>query len=64
MSDIVAVGAMEAARKAGVRIPEDLSIVGFDDLPQASWVNPPLTTVAQSLWRKGKVSVEVGRDSD
>jgi DNA-binding LacI/PurR family transcriptional regulator len=59
MSDIIAVGAMDVARKAGVRIPEDLSIVGFDDLPLASWVNPPLTTVAQPLRRKGKVAAEM-----
>jgi DNA-binding LacI/PurR family transcriptional regulator len=48
-SDLQAVGVYEAARSAGVRIPEDLSVVGFDDLPVARWVGPPLTTVRQPL---------------
>jgi LacI family transcriptional regulator len=48
-SDLQAVGVYEAARAAGLRIPEDLSVVGFDDLPVARWVGPPLTTVRQPL---------------
>jgi DNA-binding LacI/PurR family transcriptional regulator len=48
-SDLQAVGVYEAARAAGLRVPEDLSVVGFDDLPVASWVGPPLTTVRQPL---------------
>jgi LacI family transcriptional regulator len=48
-SDLHAVGVYEAARAAGLRIPEDLSVVGFDDLPVARWVGPPLTTVRQPL---------------
>jgi DNA-binding LacI/PurR family transcriptional regulator len=48
-SDLQAVGVYEAARAAGLRIPEDLSVVGFDDLPVAKWVGPPLTTVRQPL---------------
>lgn len=59
MSDIIAVGVLEAAREEGVRVPEDLSIVGFDDLPLASWVNPPLTTVHQQLCRKGRLAAEM-----
>lgn len=38
-----------AAREARLHIPEDLSVVGFDDLPVASWVGPPLTTIRQPL---------------
>jgi DNA-binding LacI/PurR family transcriptional regulator len=48
-SDLQALGVYEAAREAGRRIPEDLSAVGFDDLPVARWVGPPLTTVRQPL---------------
>ncbi len=48
-SDLQAMGLYEAARELGVRIPDDLSVVGFDDLPVARWVGPPLTTVRQPL---------------
>jgi len=52
-SDLQALGVYEAAREAGRRIPDELSVVGFDDLPIARWVGPPLTTVRQpwSRWR-------------
>jgi DNA-binding LacI/PurR family transcriptional regulator len=56
MSDIIAIGAMKAAQEAGVCVPEDLSIAGFDDLPLASLVRPPLTTVAQPLTEKGRLA--------
>ncbi len=48
-NDIEALGVYEAARRRGLRIPDDLSVVGFDDLPMSGWVSPPLTTVAQPL---------------
>ena len=48
-SDLQALGVYDAARQAGLRIPEDLSVVGFDDLPVARWIGPPLTTVRQPL---------------
>ncbi|XHM90149.1 LacI family DNA-binding transcriptional regulator [Peterkaempfera sp. SMS 1(5)a] len=48
-NDLQALGLYEAARELGLRIPEDLSVVGFDDLPIARWVGPPLTTVRQPL---------------
>lgn len=48
-SDLQALGVYEAARNAGLRIPEDLSVVGFDDLPIARWLTPELTTVRQPL---------------
>ncbi len=49
VTDVLALGVYQAAREAGLRIPEDLSVVGFDDLPVAAWVDPPLTTVHQPL---------------
>lgn len=48
-SDLQALGVYEAARETGRRIPDQLSVVGFDDLPIARWVGPPLTTVRQPL---------------
>jgi len=54
-SDNVAMGAKSALREAGLRIPEDISLVGFDDIPWAQYADPPLTTVridAQELARR------------
>ncbi len=48
-NDLMALGVYQAAREARLQIPEDLSVVGFDDLPVAGWVSPPLTTVRQPL---------------
>ncbi len=44
-SDVVALGALQAVKQAGLRIPEDIAIVGFDDIPFAAYCDPPLTTV-------------------
>lgn len=51
--DQMAFGVYEAARQAGLRIPDDLSVVGFDDLPESRWTSPPLTTVRQPLAEMG-----------
>jgi DNA-binding LacI/PurR family transcriptional regulator len=59
MSDIMAIGVMREALQAGLCIPEDLSVIGFDDIPQAAWVTPPLTTIAQPLTRKGRLAAEM-----
>ncbi len=58
-SDTMAVGAMKAIREAGLRIPDDVAIVGFDDLPIASAVEPPLTTVRQPIERMGAMAAEM-----
>jgi LacI family transcriptional regulator len=55
-SDEQAMGAYQAARLAGLRIPDDLSVVGFDDLPTCEWLSPPLTTVRQPLEEMGRVA--------
>jgi len=52
-SDQQAFGVYEAARQRGLRIPEDLSVVGFDDLPVTRWASPPMTTVRQPLAEMG-----------
>jgi LacI family transcriptional regulator len=46
-ADLMAVGAMKAAREAGLRVPQDLAVVGFDDIQLASLIDPPLTTIRQ-----------------
>jgi LacI family transcriptional regulator len=58
-NDLSALGAMEAAREANIRIPDDLSIVGFDDIPQSSIVFPKLTTVQQPLQEMGRVATKL-----
>ncbi|MDT0317233.1 LacI family DNA-binding transcriptional regulator [Streptomyces millisiae] len=52
-SDHMAIGGYEALAEAGLRVPDDVSVVGFDDLPEARWVTPPLTTVRQPLKEMG-----------
>jgi alanine racemase len=59
MSDIIAIGVMEAAAEMGVSIPGELSVVGFDDIPLARLVNPPLTTISQPLNEKGRLAAEL-----
>ncbi|MER5731511.1 LacI family DNA-binding transcriptional regulator [Streptomyces sp. NPDC002138] len=58
-NDLQALGLYEAARELGLRIPEDLSVVGFDDLPLARWVGPPLTTVRQPLTAMAEVAARM-----
>ena len=57
-SDVVALGAMKAIHLAGKRIPEDIAVVGFDDVPVAAYVDPPLTTIRLPAfelgWRAGE----------
>lgn len=48
-SDLMAIGALQEAYDQGIRVPEDLSIVGFDGIAAASWMQPPLTTIAQPV---------------
>ena len=54
MSDAMAIGAINAARRLGLRVPADISIVGFDDIELSRHVEPPLTTVHQPVRRKGE----------
>lgn len=56
-SDEVALGILEAARERGLRVPEDLSVVGFDDTEVARLASPPLTTVKQPLREMGAVAL-------
>ncbi|WP_273746336.1 DNA-binding transcriptional regulator CytR [Morganella morganii] len=55
-NDIMAIGAIWAARKQGLTLPQDLSVVGFDDLPAAQYCSPTLTTIAQPRYEIGRQS--------
>ena len=57
-NDISAIGSIWAFREAGVRVPEDVSIVGFDDIPGAAFANPGLTTIRQPLVRMGEIAAQ------
>jgi len=58
-SDTMAIGAMRATREAGLRVPEDIAFIGFDDLPIASHPDIQLTTVRQPIARFGSKAVEI-----
>ena len=58
-NDVMAMGAMDAVRSRDLRVPEDISLLGFDDIPQASLVHPALTTVRQPLEQMGRVATQV-----
>lgn len=58
-SDQQAFGVLEAARVRGLRVPDDLSVVGFDDLPVARWASPPLTTIRQPLAEMGRMAAHI-----
>ncbi|MET8067944.1 substrate-binding domain-containing protein, partial [Micromonospora sp. NPDC005313] len=55
-SDQMAFGVYEAIRRRGLRVCDDVSVVGFDDLPEARWASPPLTTVRQPLVEMGRLA--------
>jgi len=57
-NDQMALGAMQAARQMGIKIPQDLGIVGFDDIPEAAYFYPPLTTIRQDARSLGALAVD------
>ncbi|MFF7359492.1 substrate-binding domain-containing protein [Streptomyces sp. NPDC008125] len=58
-SDLQALGVLEAARVSGLRVPHDLSVVGYDDVPIARWSSPALTTVHQPLRQMAEEAVQM-----
>jgi LacI family transcriptional regulator len=58
-NDVMAFGVMDAVREKGLKIPEDISVVGFDDIPQSSIIHPALTTVKQPLRNMGSVATQM-----
>lgn len=65
-SDLIAIGAMQALAQAGFAVPDDVAVVGFDDIPAASFASPPLTTIVQDSAAAGRVLVDtlLGRIRD
>lgn len=68
ITDMTAIGILNAASDAGVRVPDELSVVGFDDIPAASWTSPRLTTVHQPIRGKGRMAarrlIDITRQTD
>jgi LacI family repressor for deo operon, udp, cdd, tsx, nupC, and nupG len=58
-NDEMAIGAFKRIRQAGLRVPEDISVVGFDDIPMAAFCDPPLTTISQPAEAFGAKAVEM-----
>ncbi|SIO00798.1 LacI family DNA-binding transcriptional regulator [Agromyces cerinus] len=58
-SDDSALGAIRAIRERGLHVPDDISVIGFDDLPFSQWTDPPLTTIRQPLAEMGDAAVEL-----
>ncbi|PKO03426.1 MAG: LacI family transcriptional regulator [Chloroflexi bacterium HGW-Chloroflexi-5] len=69
-SDVVAIGAIQAIKQAGLRIPQDIEIIGFDDVPMAEFYDPPLSTVRLPAFDLGRVAGDqlikmiLGNDTD
>ncbi len=58
-NDLTAIRTIEVANELGLRVPEDLSVIGFDDVPDASQFRTPLTTIAQPLYEMGRIAMEM-----
>jgi DNA-binding LacI/PurR family transcriptional regulator len=58
-SDLLALGAIAELRDAGLRVPEDVSIIGYDDIPVASYIQPPLTTMRQPIRDLGALAARL-----
>jgi DNA-binding LacI/PurR family transcriptional regulator len=56
MADVLAIACIRHFKKKGIKVPQDVSVVGFDNISESAYVNPPLTTVSQPGFDKGKVA--------
>lgn len=57
-NDVAAIGAIRALQDAGLRVPEDVSVIGFDDIKAAAYINPSLTTIRQPLADMGRIAAQ------
>jgi DNA-binding LacI/PurR family transcriptional regulator len=62
MTDIQALAVLDEAQRRGIRVPEDLSVVGFDNIPESALANPPLTTVFHPISEKGRAAASLVLD--
>jgi LacI family transcriptional regulator len=60
-NDLMALGVLHAVRNHGLSVPEDISVIGFDDIPLAAHTNPPLTTLSQPKYHMGRLAVQLLR---
>ena len=60
-NDLMALGALHATRNQGMHVPNDISVIGFDDIAMAAHANPPLTTISQPKYRMGRMAVQLLR---
>jgi LacI family transcriptional regulator len=58
-NDATAFGALQAIQESGLSVPEDISLIGFDNVPVAGLVHPPLTTVHQPKYEMGQAAMEI-----
>jgi len=61
-NDMSAMGVYQAVQQAGLKIPDDISVAGFDNVQEATFLNPPLTTIDQSIPEIGRIAVEMAID--
>jgi len=59
VNDLMAIGTLKEIQERGLKVPEDISVVGFDDIPLASLVNPALTTIAQPIYEMGREAMSL-----
>jgi DNA-binding LacI/PurR family transcriptional regulator len=59
MTDVQALGVVQEAQRRGLRVPEEISVIGFDDIPESAHSDPPLTTVAHPIGEKGRTAAEL-----
>jgi len=59
VNDWAAIGAMDALKEHGIKVPEQVSVIGFDDAPFANYTNPRLTTVMQPRWEMGTTAAQL-----
>lgn len=58
-NDLMAIGAIRALQDRGLRVPEDVAVIGFDDIPVAAFMEPPLSTIRQPMHEMGKLGLEI-----
>jgi LacI family repressor for deo operon, udp, cdd, tsx, nupC, and nupG len=59
ITDLMAAGALQTIKAAGLRVPQDIALVGFNDIPMAAWLDPPLTTVAAPAFHMGQEAMRM-----